>query len=119
MMSKKWLRPIWISAMLIAILAVYVGLFKNPLPGRFFVDLSNSMFLWGLTLLCVSLIYVTRFFGFLAYFQNWFRFRPLTPTSDEEAEPEAPQHEDTEKRDPSLVYASLLLIALSIPIYYI
>ncbi|WP_018131487.1 hypothetical protein [Effusibacillus pohliae] len=124
MTCKKWLRPVWIAAIITAILAIYVGLFKHS-PRGFFPALSDTMFLWGLTLLCISLVYVTRFFGFLPILKLWARFRPFQPRADEDrslppVDEEAvdPAREQA-KRDPSLLYASLILIALSIPVYYL
>jgi hypothetical protein len=116
MMSDKRLRPLFLFLILAVLIAIYVRLVKQPPADRFFQELSNIMFLWGLTLLCVSLVYVTRFFGFLYTLQRMFRFS-FRPREVEEPEPLSEEQET--KRDASLVYASLLLIVLSIPIFYI
>lgn len=120
MISKKWLRPIWIAVVLIILTAVYVWGIKRPSADRFFIEVSNIMFLWGLTLLCISLVYVTSFFGYTKILKNMFRpFRTYHIEPEGEKNPEPSPGEESQKRDASLVYASLVLIALSIPVSYI
>lgn len=111
MIYKKWIRPVWVAAAIIAGLILYVAIFKASSAKGFAIELSNAMFMWGLILLCYGLIYVTRFFGYIGYFQAWFRLRPFHPKVKDDEDEES---EETRKRDPFIIYASLILIVVSI-----
>jgi hypothetical protein len=110
MISKRW-RPFLLAGILILLLTAYVVMFKTDSPRGFRIELSNLMFLWGISLLAASSVYVTRFFGYIQYFQKWFRPRSAVELQESAA---SEGNDENGKRDPSLVYASLLLIAVSI-----
>lgn len=110
MISKRW-RPFLLTGILIPLLTLYVVIFKAGSPLGFRIELSNLMFLWGISLLVASSVYVTRFFGYMQYFQKWFRPRTAVELQESAVNDESGE---SEKRDPSLIYASLLLIAASI-----
>ncbi|GAX88406.1 hypothetical protein EFBL_0015 [Effusibacillus lacus] len=114
-MSRNPLRVIWIFLAASGLIALYTALFDRT-PRGFTLEFSDSMFLWGLTLLCISSVYLTNFFGFLHYFQNWFRFRPAKPAEAEAFDGDAT---DNVKRDPSLLYASLLLLLFSVLVSFL
>jgi hypothetical protein len=126
MTSRRWTKPLWLAVIMTAVTAGYVSVFKEFPAGRFFIELSNSMFLFGVSMFCFSLIYVTRFFGFLPHLKNMFGgglLRKKATYEGDEAdvgeEDSDPRSSEEQKRDPSLVYASLLVVLLSIPVFYI
>lgn len=111
MISKRWGRPFLLAGTLILLVAAYVWTFKSGSTLGFRIELSNSMFLLGLSLLVVSSVYVTRFFGYIQYFQKWFRPRTYQEMQETDTGDSGP---DKEKRDPTLIFASLLLIVISV-----
>lgn len=120
---KKWAFRLLLACAIAALATLYTGLIKSPTGRGFAMDLSDVMFLWGLSLFCAGLIYTTRFFGYTTYLRKWFSFLPFRKSALQEEDMDfndrQPESTDAEKRDTSLVYASLLLIVFSIGLSYL
>jgi hypothetical protein len=131
MISKRWTRTFLIVLFMVIIEALYVWIRYRPeVWSDFAVQFSNATFQFGLLMFMAGLLYVTRFIGFRGRYHlprmlGWSvgDYQPNHAEeeyNEQEAERQRKKVEDEKaagvRRDPSLIFAALFLILLSVVI---